>query len=245
MGLFSRMMALFRAKMGQVLDRAEDPATTLDYSYERQLELLQKVRRGIVDVVTARRRLEEQVQRLHQDIGRLEGQARQALALGREDLARLALQRQQVAQAQLQTLTQQLSDLEREQARLQEAEQRLRLKVEVFRTRKEALKAQYQAAEAQVRIGEAVTGLSEEMADIGLAIQRVEERTAQMRARASAIDELVAVGTLTDLTTGSDALEAELQRAALSEGVEQKLAALKRELGGGESPRMLGEGKDR
>ena len=42
--------------------------------------------------------------------------------------------------------------------------------MEAFRTRKETIKAAYTAAEAQTRVREAVTGISEEMGDLGLAI---------------------------------------------------------------------------
>src|ERR671921_244452 len=89
-GVMKRMGMIFRAKANKALDRAEDPRETLDYSYQKQLELLQKVRRGVADVATSRKRLELQVQGLEQQADKLQGQARQALAGGREDLAREA-----------------------------------------------------------------------------------------------------------------------------------------------------------
>ncbi len=135
MGVISRVSTLIKAKMEKLLDRAEDPRETLEYSYERQLEMLQNVKRGIVEVVTSKKRLELQAARLQENINRLDGQARQALAANREDLARLALQRKQVMMAQLQTLDGQIGDLEQEQQKLQTAEQRLTAKIETFRTR--------------------------------------------------------------------------------------------------------------
>ena len=60
MGVMKRMSLIFNAKANKVLDRAEDPRETLDYSYTKQLELLQKVRRGVADVATSRKRLELQ-----------------------------------------------------------------------------------------------------------------------------------------------------------------------------------------
>lgn len=232
MGVLSRLTALIKAKMSQLLEQAEDPGTTLDYSYERQLELLQNVKRGIVEVVTSRRRLELQAEKLRGNADRLDQQARQALASGREDLARLALQRKQTALQQLQGLDGQIADLEAEQNRLQTAESRLAAKVESFRTQKEVIKAQYSSAEAQVRIGEAATGLSEEMASIGVAIDRAEQKTERMRARASAIDELVEAGTLEELgAPKGDRLERELQQITAQQDVDAELAAMKRQLG--------------
>ncbi len=149
---------------------------------------------------------------------------------GREDLARIALQRKQESLSQLQGLEDQIADLEKEQERLTLAEQRLALKIEAFRTRKETIKAQYSAAEAQVKIGEAATGVSEEMADVGLAIERAEDKTERMRARAAAIDELVAAGTLEDFTGRTDVVERELAKLQTSQNVEMELAALKQQM---------------
>ena len=234
MGIISRITALIKAMVNQMLDRAEDPHVTLDYSYQRQLELLQKVKQGIVEVVTAKKRLELQAARLQENITALDNQARRAVAAGREDLARTALERKQIITAQLQALDGQIADLQKEQDRLTTTEQRLSVKIETFRTRKEVIKAQYSAAEAQVKIGESMTGLSEEMADVGLAIQRAEDKTERLRARSSAIDELIESGTLTDLTTGiggTDTLDRELQRVSIAQGVEEELARLRQQMG--------------
>ncbi len=111
-GLMSRAAMVIKAKFSKLLDRAEDPGETLDYSYERQLQLLQNVKRGVADVVTAKKRLQLQSDKLEQSLVKLDTQARQALAAGREDLARAALERKAAAQAQLQDLDRQLTALE-------------------------------------------------------------------------------------------------------------------------------------
>ena len=243
MGLLTRMGTVLKAKMNTLLEGAENPAETLDYSYEKQLELLQNVKRGVVEVVTSKRRIELQSAKIQGQVTTLEQQAAQAVAAGREDLARLALQRKQMALEQLQGLGSQLTDLEQEQQKLTAAEARLSARVEAFRTRKETIKAQYQAAEAQVRIGEAVHGLSEEMADLGLAIERAEEKTEKMRARSLAIDELAGSGVLTDLTTsGSTDIDRELTKLSADQNVDKEMEALKRQLGKGDAPKQLGAG---
>src|SRR6185436_10843517 len=138
-GLMSRTSAVVKAWISKLLDRAEDPSVTLDYSYEKQREQLQNVKRGVADVVTAKKRLELQAQKLEQDVVKLEGQAREALAAGREDLARAALERKTLAQQQLQGLDQQAADLEAQQEKLVQAEKRLAAKVEAFRSQKEVI----------------------------------------------------------------------------------------------------------
>jgi phage shock protein A len=236
MGLMQRFSMILRAKTSKALDNAEDPRETLDYSYERQLEMLQQVRRGVADVATSKKRLELQAAKLEQSVAKLDGQARQALQQGREDLARTALERKSGVQAQLQSLDDQRAQLQAEQDKLVTAEQRLTAKVEAFRTRKETIKAQYSAAEAQTRIGEAVSGVSEEMADVGLAIERAENKTETMRARAGAIDELIESGALTDLTDGRDAIDRELDAISAKGGVDAELEAMKAQLGPGNNP---------
>lgn len=243
MGLISRMLSLIRSKMSQLLEGAEDPGTALDYSYQRQLQLLQDVKRGIVEVTTSRRRLDLQAAKLRENVEKLDGQARTALEQNREDLARLALQRKQAAQMQLNDLDSQIAGLETEQQKLQDAELRLRTKVETFRTRKETIKAQYSAAEAQVRIGEAATGLSEEMADIGLAIERAENKTEEMRARAIAIDELVQIGTLED-HIGGDVLDRELAQLTATSDIDRELADMKRQLSSPKAAPQLPSGAE-
>src|SRR3982750_730202 len=114
-GLMSRAMLVVKSKFSKLLDRAEDPTETLDYSYEQQLSLLQNVKRGIADVVTAKKRLQMQQTTLEQSVVKLETQAREALAGGREDLARQALERKSGVQQQLQGLDGQGQQLEQQQ----------------------------------------------------------------------------------------------------------------------------------
>ncbi len=242
MGMLSRMSTIVKSKMNRMLDNAEDPRETLDYSYEKQLEMLRNVKRGVVEMVAAKRQIQQQASKVQDNITRLEQQARQAVDAGREDLARLALQRKQTAALELQGLDEQIAGLEQEQEKLTAAEQRLQAKVAAFRTKKEVIKAQYTAAQAQVRIGSALSGISEEMGDISLAVERAETKTDQMRARAGAIDELVATGVLEDFTGREDDIGRELAQLSASQGVEDELAALKSGRPAGEN-RSLPEGR--
>ncbi len=240
MGVMKRVTMVFRAKANKALDRMEDPRETLDYSYQTQLELLQKVRRGVADVATSRKRVELQVNQLQQSANKLDRQARDSLAAGREDLAREALTRKAGLQTQLEDLQQQYASLQNEEEKLTQASQRLQTKVDAFRTRKETIKATYTAAEAQTRINEAFTGISEEMGDVGLAIQRAEDKTEQMKARAGAIDELMASGALNDMVSGPhDDIQAELDRMGAGHGVDHELERMKAELAQGSAPRQI------
>jgi phage shock protein A len=242
-GLGGRMSTVIKAKISKMLDRAEDPGETLDYGYQKQVELLQNVKKGIADVVTSKKRLQMQSTKLEESVVKLDTQARQALSQGREDLARTALERKTLAQTELQSLDTQIKELEHQQEALTENEKKLRGKIEQFRTKKEVIKAQYSAAEAQVRISEAANGVGEQMADLGLAIQRAEDKTETMRARASAVEELEKAGTFEDLSqlgSGEDDIDKQLRELTSGAQVDDELAKMKSELGsgGGDAPAL-------
>ena len=243
-GIFSRISLIFRAKTDKALDKLEDPRETLDYSYQRQLDLLQKVRRGVADVATSRKRVELQATQLTTQADKLTLQAQKALEVGREDLAREALTRRSGVQQQITDLQAQHAQLQGEEEKLTRASQRLQAKVDAFRTRKETIKATYSAAEAQTRINEAFSGISEEMGDVGLAIQRAEDKTAQMQARAGAIDELLASGALDDPTgTAKDDITLELEAARLHLGGRERAGPDEgRRIGPGPRPPQAIEG---
>jgi len=232
MSILRRIASLFKIKANKALDRAEDPREVLDYSYSQQMAMLQKVRRGLADVATSRKRVELQLNQLQQSAGKLQAQAQEALGAGREDLAREALTRRSGVLSQITDLQAQETSLQAEEEKLAAATQRLEAKVEAFRTRKETIKATYTAAVAETHINEAVTGISEEMGDVGMAVQRAQDKTEQMQARAGALDELIASGALEDATlpAGRDDIQAQLDAVTAGSDVEEELARMKAQL---------------
>jgi len=243
-GLTGRISTTIKAKVSKLLERAEDPSETLDYSYQKQVEQLQNVKKGIADVVTAKKRLQLQESSLQQQLVKLDTQARQAMSANKEDLARTALERKNVAQTELQSLDTQVKELEEQQQKLIDSEQKLRAKIEAFRTKKEVIKAQYSAAEAQVQISEAATGVGEQMADVGLAMQRAVDKTENMKARADAVSELEAAGAFEDITTlgsGEDDIDRQLKQLTNQSAVDDEMAKMKSELASGAPAASGGE----
>jgi phage shock protein A len=239
-GLIERAVTVIQAKLSKLIGRAEDPRETLDYSYEKQLEMLQNVKRGVADVVTAKKRLQLQAQKLEQGVVKLDSQAREAIGAGREDLARTALERKVGVQQQLQDLDRQTQELEAQQQKLFENERTLSTRIESFRSEKEVIKAQYSAAEAQVKIGEAATGIGDQMQNTGQAVQRAREKTEEMQARGQAMDELIASGTLEDVTSGGNTqLDRELAQIASQSEVDKELEKMKAEVGAGAGQKEL------
>jgi phage shock protein A len=226
-----RAINLAQQKVTHLLDRAENPVEALDLSYQKQLEALQQVRRGVAEVVTSEKRLEMQAAQLRQNQEKLQGQAKLALQQGRDDLARLALTRSHAADTQLQSLDQQVQQLKGQEQKLQITSQQLQARVEAFRTQRDTLKAQYSAAQASARIGEAVTGISDQMTDVNLMLERAQDKTSQMQARAAAIDQLVSSGTLDAIgSSGGDDIDRQLQAGATDAAVEAQLTQLRQEV---------------
>lgn len=227
-----RIAALFTVKANKALDRAEGPRQLLDHCYSKQLELAQQVRRGVADVATSRRRVDLQRAGLQQSADRLEQQAQRALATGREDLAWEALARRSTVFAQDSQLEGQAVSLDAEEQKLTLASHQLQAKIDAFRNRKETVKAGCTAAEAETRINEAVSGISAEVGDIGMAMQRARDKTEQLQARAGVLDELLGSGALRDATSAvaHDELPSQLDAVATTGDVEAELARIRAEL---------------
>ena len=234
MGFFSRLTNIFRIRANAALDKAEEPGQVMDYSYSKQLEQLQQLRRSIADVVTNEKRLEMQQSQLIEKINILDHQAMQALQANREDLARMALQRKETLLVQINSYEQQLAQLKVQEEKLINMERTISARVEAFRTQKEMVKAQYNAAQAQVKINETITGISDEMTEMNLAMQRAQDKVLSMQARANAMEALIEQGTLGEqgaLGPGSgDTLDRELQKIAAEQNVESQLQAMKQQL---------------
>jgi phage shock protein A len=240
-GLRGRLTNVLRAKTSAALDRAEDPSQTLDYSYERQLELMAQVKNGITEVATSRQRLQNKQETLRRQIATLDGQARQAVGAGREDLARAALERKQAVQNEIDSIDAQVAELERQREEMTDSQHKLQAKLDAFRTQKEVIKAQYSAADAQVKMSEATTGVGGSGADVGQAAQRAIDKTEDMKARAGAMDELDQAGTFGDLTrsSGEDDVDQQLAQLGDAGGVDAELAAMKAQLAAEKAPGQL------
>jgi len=231
MSLFQRAHDILAAKADKALDAAEKPDEMLDLSYEQMLDHLTKVRQALVTVAASRKQIELQEQQLQHSADHLQEQAKAALALGKEDLAREALQRKAAAQAQIDGMESQHQQLNEEEEKLEQTLAALQERVNQFRTQKETLKAQYTAASAEASVDESIAGVSSTLGDSGAALQRAQDKIANTQARAGALDELLQSGVLEDVGGDTDDIQKELDEAGSSAGVDRELAALKAQIG--------------
>ena len=239
MTLFQRAHDIISAKANKALDAAEKPDEMLDLSYEQMLDQITRVRRGLVDIAASRKRLELQEQQLQASADHLQDQAKAALAQGKEDLAREALARRAAAQGQITDMEAQHQELADQEQKLGVALENLQKRVNNFRSQKEVLKAQYTAAQAQTSVNETAAGISSAAGDSGAALQRAQDKIANMQARAGAVDELLQSGVLEDVGGSTDDIQQELDEASTSADVDKQLAALKAQLGPAAAPREI------
>jgi phage shock protein A len=239
MTLFQRAHDILNAKANKALDAAEKPDEMLDLSYEQMLDHITKVRQALVTIAASRKQIELQEAQLQHSVDHLQDQAKAALSLGKEDLAREALSRKSAAQAQIDGMETQHQQLTEEEDKLTATLQALQQRVNQFRTQKETLKAQYAAASATASVNESVAGISSTLGDSGAALQRAQDKIANMQARAGALDELLQSGVLEDVGGGDDDIQKELDEAGGSADVDRELAALKAQIGsGGSTPEL-------
>jgi len=231
MTLFQRAHDILAAKTNKALDAAEKPDEMLDLSYEQMLDHLTKVRQALVTVAASRKQIELQEQQLQHSVDHLQEQAKAALALGKEDLAREALQRKAAAQDQIDGMESQRQQLNEEEEKLEQTLAALQERVNQFRTQKETLKAQYTAASAEASVDESIAGISSTLGDSGAALDRAQDKIANMQARAGALDELLQSGVLEDVGGDTDDIQKELDEAGSSADVDCELAALKAQIG--------------
>ena len=227
MGLFQRAHDIVEAKANKALDQAENPAEMLDLSYEKMLEQLTQVRRALVDIAASRKRIELQETQLQHSVDHLQDQAQQAVAQGRDDLAKEALSRKAAAQAQIDQMEPQHQQLTEQEEKLDKTLQQLQDRVNAFRTQKETLKAEYTASSAVTSVNESVSGISKSISDSGAALQRAQDKIATMQSRAQATDELLESGVLEDVGGATDDIQKELDDLSKGSDVDGELAALK------------------
>ena len=91
MSVFRRLTNIVQQKTNAAMDRMEDPSQAIDLSYQQLLEQQQKLRAALVEATTGQKRLENQAKEMDGRIARYNDAARQAVSVGKEDLATQAL----------------------------------------------------------------------------------------------------------------------------------------------------------
>jgi phage shock protein A len=235
MTVFARVADILQAKTHKLLDRLEDPNETLDLSYEKMLSQLQETKRHLADVVAQQKSLERQIEAAGREAAKAEGDARTALAAGREDLAKAALAHKHDALDKLQSLKQAHAQIQPQADKLIGFERKLEERIESFRTRKEVMKASYTAAAAQVKVSQSIAGIGSSFGDVGETLRRAEDKVTGMQAQAEAMASLTEAGTLSDPLDTRTTSEKELEALRVGTAIDADLTKLKAELAPGKT----------
>ena len=230
MSIFKHAADILEAKVSKLLSKAEDPAETLELSYEKMITSLQDAKRHLADVITERVSLENQIAQAQKLVAKAEEDARMALNAGREDLARSALAEKQAGAQKIAALQEAHDRVAAQAQKLMEYEQALQDRIEQFRTQKEVMKSQMAAAQAQVKVTASLTGLGHGLDDAGDALRRMQDRTAHEQAKAQAMDGLLASGIIDDPLDHRTQTEREMDKLRATSGVDDDLARLKADL---------------
>jgi phage shock protein A len=216
LGFANRLSSFVRQKTYYLIDKFENPVENLDYSFEKHKESITNLRRDIAEVISARRHLQIQRDKLLEITQVLDHQARRAIEYDKESLAR-------------QKLDKQIDSLDAEKDKLQQIEKSLTAKVDEIKARIAIIKAQYSAAESEVRIKESITGVLNEVSDLRVALKKAEDKLEKMKAKSVALDQMIDSGLLADYDSNEDKVEKELQNIELQKSVEDELVRLKKE----------------
>ncbi|MBU2738875.1 PspA/IM30 family protein [Acidithiobacillus concretivorus] len=230
MSLFKHASEILQGKVNHFLNNAEDPAETLDLSYEKMITNLQETKRHLADVVTEKVSLESQMAQAQKAADKADADAKMALGANREDLARAELAEKQSELQKLASLKDAHDAVAAQSQKLQDYEQKLQDHIEQFRTQKEVTKSEMMAAKAEVQAGESLSGIGKGMDDAGEAMRRAQDRTAQMESKATAMDGLIESGVLSDPLDTRSQTDKELDKVRASSGIDDDLARLKAEM---------------
>jgi phage shock protein A len=207
MGIARRLRDIVRSRAHRELD-GDELRSSLDDTYRGQLAHLQKVRRGVADVTTSRKRVEVRLRQLEQQAETLDAQARAAVAAGDDAAARAALGRKVTLEDALADLRERHAALQQEEATITEAATRLEQGIEDFRLRKDTLTARQSAAQARSELTSAGSGITSSLSTVNQQMEAAERHTRELEAKADAVDELVAEGVISRPGESADDLEA-------------------------------------
>ena len=214
-----------------LMEPAEDPRTTYGDPWQRQQDLLGRVNDSLAQNTNLRKALEQRITRLKLKVPQLQETAKNAVAAGRDEVARMALQQRQLALLELKSLETNVQEVWLEEQRIGIVAQRLTAQIDAMRVRQEMTAARYTAAESQVMVHEVLNGFSKELADMGQTIERTEQKTEHLQAQANAFEALIDFSNL-DLSSSdtNDPVARQLFQLDIESAVGEQLADLKRQL---------------
>ena len=218
MGLLSLLKNMFTA----FLAPAEDPRGTYANEFQRFRALAERIGRARARLSASRPQMEGRIAEAKERLVQLE-------QAGAQDP--FTIQIRQMVEEELRALESEVAQLEQEEQELALIEDRLSTEMQTLSARQQALEARHSATEARVRVRRELGGLSEDMAELGMALEQAEQRTHDVQARASVLEQLTGMSTLTSRVTLKDPEAQKLADRFASDASLEPSPELKRQLG--------------
>ncbi|MBV8371452.1 MAG: hypothetical protein JO036_21280 [Candidatus Eremiobacteraeota bacterium] len=164
MSLWARIVRLLTGEARSQLARLHDPAASVDAAYRAQLEIVDEVRANLVELLTARKRLEMQL---------------------------AVYERGGAPPAALDAFRAEIDELRGREDALARAAEELRRRADALRAERDLTRARVAAAKAGIAAHGAIAEIGAEHAEIRTLLDDARERTTALQARAAALAELV------------------------------------------------------
>lgn len=222
MGIFSRLAALIKSNINDLISKAEDPEKMLEQVVIDMANQLIEAKKQVAVAIADEKRLAKQAEGEAAKAAEWERRAMMAVRAGDDALAKEALQRKKEHDNLAQVYKEQWSKQKKQVDQLKLALRVLNQKIEEAKRKKQVLIARKRRAEAQKKIQETMAGLQESSAFE--TFDRMSQKVDQIEAEAEAASELA------EEYTG-DVLAHKFQTLEATQGADDELAALKQKMG--------------
>lgn len=219
MGIFSRISDIFKSNVNEALDKAEDPEKMLKQMIIEMEESVNKATLAVANSIANEKSLERKLEKSRLETNDWEKKAVQALQANREDLARAALEKKNIALKNVADLEPIYSTAKQTADKMRQQLNSLKAKLDEARSRQSTLIARSQAAKAQKQIAQSFSGVG---SDAFSKFDKYEGKIEQLESQAEAFETLAGENTK---------LEDEFKMLSTSSSVDGDLLALKAKMG--------------
>ena len=219
MGLFARISDIFKANVNDMLDKAEDPEKMIKQMVLEMEESVNKTTLAVASAIANEVSIQKRLDKARNDQEEWEKKAMQALQANREDLARQALERKNIAAKNITDLQPIYEQARTTTINLRQQLDQLKAKLDEARMRQSTLIARSQAAKAQKQIAQSMSGVG---SDAFSKFDKFEGKVEKLEAEATAFQQLAGEQT---------SLDEEFKKLSSSSDVDSDLLALKAKMG--------------
>lgn len=218
--LFKRLSDVITANLNDLIDRVEDPERMIKQIIREMEDNIRRAREGVIEAIASEKQLQKEIEHHRGQAAEWLKKAEEALAVGKEELARAALTRKKEHDNIVKALEPSWEAAKNTSAQLKTQLHALEAKLEEARRKRSTLIARQRAAQARQHMNRTVANLHAGL-DAQTNFARMEDKVAEMEARAEAMAEV---------HNDSARLNKDFLAMEVEQEVESELAALKQRM---------------